>query len=509
VVFLGYALNSTTNGKILVSPKGGDHLAYLHDVSDGAPTAGRILYGNGTHWTALAPASGWLHNTAGGVVSYSTPTASDVGAIPTGGAVLSVTQSGTSIAVGGTATDPTVALNLANSNTWTAKQIITMGSWDYGLLVNGGSISAGEIGVTNGTVIGYNTSAGAGWFGTNSAGSFNVFTLANMNANAAASANFAAYINGANTSQLRFGRSGAAGTMVLANADAGGTLITHTTFDTNGITNAQLAGSGTRMVTASDTGLLATAAIPDLSGYLPLTGGIISGNLTIGDASSDTLTVNATPTFTATSVTWAANTVFAGGASWSGAQTFNASPRISMAEPILRIRDSDAASGSATAGYIQWMTSADGEVGYFGRKGSDTAGLHRWVNGAGSIEIAPATAFIVTTLAGTGTRITTSSSTGLQGSRLASSYITQTLTANAAIALDTELLRMTGTGFTGTLTTSLGNSRVISFRNSGTGNMTIACAGAETIDGIATLVIPVGGIGKICSVGSGVWETVL
>ena len=103
----------------------------------------------------------------------------------------------------------------------------------------------------------------------------------------------------------------------------------------------------------------------------------------------------------------------------------------------------------------------------------------------------------------------TASSTGLLASRLASSYITQTLTANAAIALDTELLRMTGTGFTGTLTTSLGNSRVISFRNSGTGNMTIACAGAETIDGVATLLIPVGGIAKICSVGSGVWETVL
>lgn len=233
--------------------------------------------------------------------------------------------------------------------------------------------------------------------------------------------------------------------------------------------------------------------------YLPLTGGTITGNLTLGDAAGDTVTVNGTTTIQSASTALKINpgNSSAGiqlyrnttGTGSIGRQEYHANSSTSVDRIFARTQAvSVTATNGAEDGAYDIYVLVNGvltERAYFDENGVK-----------------------ITNLSGTGTRVTVADSTGLLGTRLASSYITQTLTANAAIALDTELLRMTGTGFTGTLTTSLGNGRVISFRNSGTGNLTIACAGAETIDGVATLVIPVGGIAKICSVAAGLWETV-
>jgi hypothetical protein len=229
--------------------------------------------------------------------------------------------------------------------------------------------------------------------------------------------------------------------------------------------------------------------------------------LTVGDASSDTLTVNASSTFNATLSTAGAIIVSAR----------DGTPKIS-------IRETFATSATERFGTLEWIenqtTTAKYQIYHWSHNSTVTPDQVSHYHNNGSTGVYTydlladhthnfRTAVTLATLAGTGTRITTSSSTGLQGTRLASSYIIQTLTANAAIALDTELLRMTGTGFTGTLTTSLGNSRLVSFLNSGTGNLIIACNGAETINGVATLVIPVGGLAKICSTAAGIWETVL
>jgi hypothetical protein len=475
----------------------------------------------------LADSAGWLKNNGAGTFSYSTPTASDVGAIPTGGAVLSVTASGTSITVDGTATNPTVALNLANENAWTTRQTITGSNAGYALQLTG---------YTNYQVLGVYS---------NYAGAVDQLQLINQSTNSSASSYWSQWLNYGSGIIRSFimetTKASAAARMTIklkntGDSDAQPRLNFDPTLLAPEANNVFALGSSTRRWSNVYSTLLNVAGASTLTGDVSFAGAAMTwsgnpthsgnhtfsgditgnGNWIVGNASSDTLTVNATPTFNApVKVT---NTAF----------------------PTLTVeRVADGTSGVRTSAYMTRKSSSafaavsnafgcgqvyganlagtDYYFGYIaGRKLGTTGEItlvvyddSASVSVTSNVGIFSKTEATLPQLAGTGTRMVTASSTGLLASRLASSYITQTLTASAAIAIDTELLRMTGTGFTGTLTTSLGDSRVISFRNSGTGNLTVACNGAETIDGVANLVIPVGGIAKICSVAAGLWETVL
>lgn len=56
--FMGIALNSTQNGRIMVQPFSPANLQSLHDVDDATPTAGSYLTADGTHWTRADFATG-------------------------------------------------------------------------------------------------------------------------------------------------------------------------------------------------------------------------------------------------------------------------------------------------------------------------------------------------------------------------------------------------------------------------------------------------------------------
>lgn len=73
VAKVGVVLYQHANqGEILVFIKACEHLEYLHDVDDGYPTAGSILYGNGNYWANLDIGStGQFLVTSGGVPSWS------------------------------------------------------------------------------------------------------------------------------------------------------------------------------------------------------------------------------------------------------------------------------------------------------------------------------------------------------------------------------------------------------------------------------------------------------
>lgn len=257
---VGYALNSTNNGKVLVAPRGPSHLAHLHDVLDGTPTSGYVLKGDGNRWTKFdlfGTANTWTANQT----------------------------------FNGTQTDVRNAwLNVYSNEAGKERIRLTVYCGDGDLLSIYGYNDATSLHVPIYLGGGYGATSWALKLDESKNATFNG-TAITWSGNPTHSGNHTWSGNVTFNGNATFGNA-TTDTITLSSRFVSDLLPS--------TTNARALGSDTLRwsgVYATEVYRAGTALGTTLAGYLPLTGGTITGNLTVGDASTDTLTVEATSTF--------------------------------------------------------------------------------------------------------------------------------------------------------------------------------------------------------------------